>query len=210
MTTSAVAARPIDQSTGNPHVGRADLDVRCGRTQDDRKPVAMDPTKRHLAALAFVVCVLAGCGGGGDSGNTTSAGKGVTVTQWAGGLRQWGHGMQRAIDGISVLFSRPADVRKIQAGEPSVGRVLRRYERTLAACSDRVRRLGTPPASLMLAHREALHACVSLERASVLIGKGVAAFQRGLGPDVVNTTAQPLSDGEDGVRRAQLDVVPSP
>jgi hypothetical protein len=189
MTTSAVAARPIDQSTGNPHVGRADLDVRCGRTQDDRKPVAMDPTKRHLAALAFVVCVLAGCGGGGDSGNTTSAGKGVTVTQWAGGLRQWG---------------------QIQAGEPSVGRVLRRYERTLAACSDRVRRLGTPPASLMLAHREALHACVSLERASVLIGKGVAAFQRGLGPDVLNTTAQPLSDGEDGVRRAQLDVVPSP
>jgi len=116
--------------------------------------------------------------------------------------------MQRAIDGISVLFSRPADVRRIQAGEPGVGRVLRRYERTLAACSDRVRRLGTPPDSLVLAHREALHACVSLERAAVLIGKGVSAFQRGLGPDVLNTTAQPLSDGEDGVRRAQLDVVP--
>jgi hypothetical protein len=115
--------------------------------------------------------------------------------------------MRRAIDGISVLFSRPADVRGIQAGEPRVGRVLRGYERTLAACSARVRRLGTPPESLVLAQHEALHACKSLERAAVLIGRGVAAFQRGLGPDVLNTTADPLTAGEDGIRRAQLDLV---
>jgi hypothetical protein len=180
--------------------------VRERKTTGNR--VAMDPTKRHLAALAFVVCVLAGCGGGGGSATSTSAEKGADAAQWAGGLRRWGLGMQRAINGISVLFSRPADVRSIEAGEPRVGRTLRRYERTLAACSERVRRLGTPPESFVLAHREALHACVSLERAAVLIGKGVTAFQRGLGPDVLNTTAEPLSAGEDGVRRAQLDVVP--
>ena len=116
--------------------------------------------------------------------------------------------MRRAIDGISVLFSRPADVRAIQAGNGRVGQMLRDYERTLAACTERVRRLGTPPESLVLAQREALHACRSLERASVLIGKGVAAFQQGLGPDVLNTTAAPLSAGEDGVRRAQLDLAP--
>jgi hypothetical protein len=179
--------------------------VRERKTTGSR--VAMDPTKRHLAALVFVVCVLAGCGGGG-SATSTSAEKGATAAQWAGGLRRWGLGMQRAIDGLSVLFSRPADVRRIEAGEPRVGRTLRRYERTLAACSERVRRLGTPPTSFVLAHREALHACVSLERAAVLIGKGVAAFQQGLGPDVLNTTAEPLSAGEDGVRRAQLDVAP--
>jgi len=166
----------------------------------------MDPTKRHLAALALVVCVLAGCGGG--SATSTSAEKGADAAQWAGGLRRWGLGMQRAINGISVLESRPADVQRIEAGEPRVGRKLRRYERTLAACSERVRRLGAPPESLVLAHREALHACVSLERAAVLIGKGVAAFQRGLGPDVLNSSAAPLSAGEDGVRRAQLDVLP--
>ena len=162
----------------------------------------MEPTKRQLAALALV-CVLAGCGGG----STTSATERAAATQWAGGLRQWGLGMRRAIDGISVLFSRPADVRGIQAGEPRVGRMLRKYERTLAACSARVTRLGAPPESLVLAQHEALHACKSLERAAVLIGRGVAAFQRGLGPDVLNTTAEPLSAGEDGVRRAQLDLV---
>jgi hypothetical protein len=116
--------------------------------------------------------------------------------------------MRRAIDGISVLFSSPADVRGIQAGEHRVGQKLRSYERALAGCSERVRRLDTPPESLVLAQREALHACVSLERAAVLIGRGVAAFQRGLGPDVLNTTAEPLSAGEDGVRRALLDLVP--
>jgi hypothetical protein len=164
----------------------------------------MDLTMRQLAALALVVCVLAGCGGG----STTAAGNGTAAAQWSGGMRQWGLEMQRAIDGISVLFSRPADVRGIQAGERRVGQKLRRYERALAACSERVRQLGAPPASLVLAQREALHACVSLERAAVLIGKGVAAFQRGLGPDVLNTTAEPLSAGEDGIRRAQLDLLP--
>jgi hypothetical protein len=170
-----------------------------------REPVAMDLTRRHLVALlALLACLLAGCGGGST---TTSATDRTAATQWSGGLRQWGLGMRRAIDGISILFSRPADVRGIQAGEPRVGRTLREYERTLAACSARVRRLGTPPESLVLAQHEALHACKSLERAAVLIGRGVAAFQRGLGPDVLNTTAEPLSAGEDGVRRAQLDVV---
>ena len=114
--------------------------------------------------------------------------------------------MRRAINGISVVFSRPADVRGIQAGSPRVGRLLREYERSLAACSARVRRLGSPPESLVLAQHEALHACRSLERAAVLIGRGVVAFQRGLGPDVLNGTAEPLSAGEDGVRPAQLDL----
>lgn len=135
-----------------------------------------------------------------------SANDRAAATQWAGGLRQWSLRMTRAIDGISVMFSRPADVRGIQAGEPRVGRRLRVYERALAACSARVRRLGAPPEPLLLAQHEALHACKSLERAAVLINKGVTAFQRGLGPAVLNTTAEPLSAGEDGVRRAQLDL----
>jgi hypothetical protein len=167
----------------------------------------MDLSKRHLAALALLVCVLAGCGGGGGS-TTSSATDRAAAAQWSGGLRQWGLVMRRAIDGISIVFSRPADVRGIQAGNPRVARLLREYERSLAGCSVRVRRLGAPPESLVLAQHEALHACRSLERAAVLIGRGVVAFQRGLGPDVLNGTAEPLSAGEDGVRRAQLDLVP--
>jgi hypothetical protein len=128
--------------------------------------------------------------------------------RWAGGLRQWGSGMTRAINGISLMFSRPADVQGIQAGNRRINARLDRYEQTLAECSLRVERLGAPPASLMLAKREALHACISLERAAVLIRKGIAAFQHGLGPQLLDGSGDPLSAGQDGVRRAQLDLVP--
>jgi hypothetical protein len=42
----------------------------------------------------------------------------------------------------------------------------------------------------------------------VLIRKGIAAFQHGLGPQLLNGTGEPLTAGEDGIRRAQLDLVP--
>ena len=122
-------------------------------------------------------------------------------------MRQWGSGMTRAINGISVLFSRPAAVRGIQAGDRRIEETLTRYERTLASCSAQVRRLGTPPATLVLPEREALHACKSLERAAALVRQGVSDVQQGLGFDVLNGTDEPLSAGEDGVRRAQLDLV---
>ena len=70
-----------------------------------------------------------------------------------------------------------------------------------------MRRLGAPPAALVLADREALHACKSLERAAALVRRGVSDVQQGLGFDVLNGTDEPLSAGEDGVRRAQLDLV---
>ena len=149
---------------------------------------------------------LAGCGGGAS---TKTAADVAATAHWVVGLRHWGAGMTTAINGISVLFSRPADVRGIQSGDHQIALVLRRYELALAGCSARVERLGAPPATLVLAQREALHACVSLERAAKLIRNGVAAFQRGLGPDVLNATGEPLSAGEDGVRRAQLDLVPN-
>jgi hypothetical protein len=60
----------------------------------------------------------------------------------------------------------------------------------------------------VLAKREAPHACISLECAAVLIRKGIAAFQHGLGaPQLLNGTGEPLAAGEDGIRGAQLDLV---
>jgi hypothetical protein len=153
--------------------------------------------------VAIVVVVLAGCGGSSGTNSQQRAAE----RHWSGGLRAWGSGMTQAIDGISVLFSRPADVRGIQAGDRQVNAKLTRYERTLAGCSERVKRLGVPPASLELAKREAIHACISLERAAVLIRKGIAAFRHGLGPQLLNGTGEPLTAGQDGIRRAQLDLV---
>ena len=154
--------------------------------------------------MAILVFVLAGCGGGSSA---TRSQERAAAAQWAGGLRHWGSGMSRAINGISVLFSEPAAVRGIQAGDRRVEEELARYERTLAGCSAQVRRLGAPPAALVLADREALHACKSLERAAALVRRGVSDVQQGLGFDVLNGTDEPLSAGEDGVRRAQLDLV---
>ena len=148
--------------------------------------------------------VLAGCGGGGSGSNTAARDK-AAAARWASGLHAWGNGMNHVIDGISILFSQPADVRGIQAGSHRVGVLLARYEQTLANCSSRVQRLGAAPATLELARKEALHACVSLERAARLIRNGVREFQHGLGPDVLNSTSDPLSAGQDGVRRALLD-----
>ena len=159
---------------------------------------------RHLCAAALVALVLAGCGGG--SGTRETQADKEAVAQWANGLHSWGSAMNRSINGISLLFSRPADVRGIQAGNHRVGALLARYDRTLAGCSARVRQLGAAPVPLALARGEALHACVSLERAASLIRRGVVAFQRGLGPGLLNSTSEPLAAGEDGVRRAVLDV----
>jgi len=152
----------------------------------------------------LLVVMLAGCGGGG-AGTKASAQEKAAAARWAHGLHAWGTGMTHVIDGISIIFSQPADVRGIQAGSHRVGVLLARYEQTLGGCSSRVRRLGAAPASLELARKEALHACISLERAARLIRNGVREFQHGLGPDVLNSTSDPLSAGQDGVRRALLD-----
>jgi hypothetical protein len=170
-------------------------------------PCSVASTHLRVGAAALAAAVVAGCGAGSDSGTKTRA-TDAAVAKWAVGLRAWGSGMNTAINGISILFSRPASVRGIQSGNARVGRQLRNYERTLAACSTRVERLGEAPAALELARKEALHACISLEHAARAIRAGVAAFQRGLGPDALNATAEPLSAGEDGVRRAQLDLTP--
>jgi hypothetical protein len=162
----------------------------------------------RAVAVAVLVLALAACGGrGADSSQTPSAN--AAGVRWSAGLHAWGVRMNRAIDGISVLFSQPADVRGIQSGNARVGAILARYEETLGGCSILVARLGAPPPALVLARREALHACASLEHAADLVRSGVRRFQQGLGPDVLDNTSEPLSAGEDGVRRALLDAHPA-
>jgi len=165
----------------------------------------------RAAAVALLALSLAACGGGSSSRTTTqSAAARAAEQRWATGLREWGAGMRGAIDGLSFLFSHPSAVQQIEAGEARTSAKLRRYERVLAACSVRVHRLGAPPGGFRIAQHEALNACRSLERAAALIRRGVTNFQSGLGPDLLNASAAPLANGEDGVRRAQLDLAPQP
>jgi hypothetical protein len=141
-------------------LGVPDLQNRQGRAAHGwvgSTPTPLHLMARHLLAAALVVLVLAGCGG---SSSSESQGDKAVAARWASGLHSWGSAMNHSIDGISLLFSRPADVRGIQAGNHRVGVLLTRYTQALAGCSARVERLGVAPATLSLARGEALHACI--------------------------------------------------
>jgi hypothetical protein len=168
------------------------------------------PVARCAPALALACLALAACGGGGTPSTTEqSQAQQAHAARWSAGLRRWGTAMRGAIDGLSLAFSRPADVQAIQAGEARVRAVLHRYETTLAGCTVTVNRLGEAPAALELARREAVHACVNLERGGRLVQRGVAQLERGLGPELLSAASEPLGAGEDGVRRALLDLRPA-
>jgi hypothetical protein len=160
---------------------------------------------RRVLAAALLVVILVACGGEGGGSSTQETTSAATV-RWQAGLRAWGTDMRGAINGISLLFSRPADVRRIESGDLGTGAALRRLERALAACTARVQRLGPAPPPLRLARAEALHACVSLERAAGLIRRGVTQVQGGQGVTLLNLSGASLARGEDGVRRAVLDL----
>jgi hypothetical protein len=163
---------------------------------------------RRVLVAALLVVMLAACGGEGGDSSTQQTTPTATV-RWQSGLRAWGTGIRRAINGISVLFSRPADVRRIESGDVRAVAALRRFERTLAACTDRVQQLGAAPPPLRIARAEALHACISLERAAGLIRRGVAQVQGGQGLTLLDLSGASLAAGEDGVRRAVLDLSPA-
>jgi hypothetical protein len=166
---------------------------------------------RRVIPLALVCLSLAACGGGGGgSHETTQATKAeqARIAHWSAGLRRWGAGMRAAINGLSVVFSSPADVEAIQAGSKRTRTILHRYETVLGACSAGVRRLGPAPARLVIARREALNACTSLERGAGLVRRGITQIENGLGVDLLSASSEPLGAGEDGVRRALLDLRP--
>jgi hypothetical protein len=162
-------------------------------------------------ALALVCLVLAGCGGGGNgAGSTTreTAAQAAQRLHFATGLRRWGVNMRTAMNGITAMFARPADVRAIEAGAPRTHAQLRRYEEALVACSAVVRHLGTAPRLLELARLEALHACRSIELGGRLVRAGVSRVGGGQGFDTLDRASTVLAAADDGVRRALLDLTP--
>ena len=88
----------------------------------------------RVAALVCLVLALSACGGNGTHNQSSDA-----AARWTAGLRHWGAGMTGAINGISVLFSRPSSVRGIQAGNRRTMAKLRTYEVTLAGCAAAVK-----------------------------------------------------------------------
>lgn len=153
--------------------------------------------------MTLLLLALSACGGSNAPKTDT-----VAEAHWSEGLRAWGKGMTDSIDGLSSLFGHAATVQGLEAGDRKTTAILRRYMGVLRDCGARVRRLGVAPARLELARKEGLHACVRLQQAAELIGVGIANLAAGRGMDVLNQASDPLADGQDGIRRALLDLAP--
>ena len=164
---------------------------------------------RRLPLAVLIVLALAACGGSAAKQRQEKA-TAAAEAQWRTALTSWGTSMTRALNGISVVFSQPAQVKGIEASDPRTLARLRRLEQTLLGCTVAVTRLGDAPATLADSHREALHACLALEQGASLVRSGVREVQNGLGVDLLNRSSVSLAAGQDGVRRAELDLTPSP
>ena len=153
--------------------------------------------------MALLLLALSACG-------SSNAPKADTVAEahWSAGMHAWAKGMRDSIDGLSSLFGHVATVQGLEAGDKRTTATLSRYVGILRGCSARVRELGAAPARLELARKEGLHACGRLQAAAELIRVGVANLAAGRGMDVLNQASDPLTDGQDAIRRALLDLTP--
>jgi hypothetical protein len=161
----------------------------------------------RTAAAALIILSLAGCGKSAAKKQQDAAAA-AAAAHWRSGLTHWGASMQGAINGLSVLFSDPASVRGLQAGDKRTGAKLARFEHTLSGCTAAVERIGSAPAAFAASRREALRACTDLEHGAELVRTGITQLQHGLGVDLLNQSSAALGTGEDEVRRAKLDLRP--
>jgi hypothetical protein len=160
---------------------------------------------RRILASASIVLALTACGGNAEKKKENAANAAVAA-HWRTGLRHWGVTMTKAINGLSVIFSRPSDVLGIQSGDKVIAARLSTFESTLFACTQTVTGLGAAPTALLTARAEALSACTQLQKGAALIRDGVRQLQGGQGVDLLNRSSEPLGAGQDQVRRAQLDL----
>jgi hypothetical protein len=158
---------------------------------------------RRLPAAALIVLAVAACGG-----HTAKTPPPPTAAEshWRSGLVKWGASMRSAIDGVSVIFSQPSSVRGVESGDRRTAVKLRRLENALSGCATAIQKLGEAPATFAVAHHQALRACAALQHGSALIRAGVRQVQHGLGFDLLTQSSDALATGQDGVRRALLDL----
>jgi hypothetical protein len=116
---------------------------------------------------------------------------------WRAGIGRWNREMRAALNGMSLLFSRPGPVQLLQAADRKTGAQLARFDETLAHCSATVEALGQVPDGLTQAHELALRACANLEDGIRLVESGVSALQQGLGSELIDRASAPLGAGQD-------------
>jgi hypothetical protein len=125
---------------------------------------------------------------------------------WRTGIVLWHRTMLRALDGISLIFSRPGSLSTLQKPSSRLSATLGTFELTLAGCSATVRKLGPVPPALATAGKYALDACHSLERGEQLIESAMVELRKTDLNDPLNQVS-PLKSAADPLAAGQNEMV---
>jgi hypothetical protein len=173
---------------------------------------------RARRGAVFIVVILAlslgGAACGGTTAKTTTSAAAVKAAEaeWRVGLGRWRVSMLRALDGISLIFSRADSVARLEARHSKTSVRLERYEFTLASCAVVLRQLGPVPQALQLSSHYAGQACENLERGARLVVQAVSQLARVASVDPLNRASVPLGTGQSELTtavRAALDIQPT-
>jgi hypothetical protein len=139
---------------------------------------------RPAAALALAVPALAlgasACGGSSATKPSVEEQR-ATEQSWRAGLLRWGHSMQGALDGLSVIFATEGSLARVRTAGSSTSASLSTFELTILRCTRDVRSLGPVPDVFAAAGRYALQACASLEQGEREVEGVVTSLRRGGG-----------------------------
>jgi len=171
---------------------------------------------RRGAAFTLVILALtlgaAACGGTSAKTTTSAVERKVAEAHWRVGLGRWRASMLRALDGISLIFSREASVAKLEVRHSETSDRLERYEFTLANCSVVLRELGPVPQRLQLSGQYAGQACDALQRGTLLVVRAVSELGRVASVDPLDEASVPLGAGQSELTtatRAALEIPPT-
>ena len=171
---------------------------------------------RRGAVFTLVILALAlgaaACGRSSAKTTTSPAAISAAEAQWRVGLGRWRASMLRALDGISLIFSRQASLALLQARHSQTSVRLEGYEFTLANCTVVLRRLGPVPEQLQLSSHYAGQACENLERGARLVVRAVSQLGLVASIDPLDQASIPLGAGQAELTtatRAAVEIPPT-
>ena len=171
---------------------------------------------RRGAAFTLVILALtlgaAACGGTNAKTTTSAARLKAAEAHWRVGLGRWRASMLRALDGISLIFSREDSLVRLQTRHSTTSIRLERYEFTLANCTVVLRQLGPVPQRLELSGRYAGQACENLQLGVRLVVRAVSLLGRVASVDPLEQASIPLGAGQTELTtatRAALEIPPT-
>jgi hypothetical protein len=171
---------------------------------------------RRGAVFTLVILALtlgaAACGGTSAKTTTSQVQLKAAEVHWRVGLGRWRASMLRALDGISLIFSRQDSLARLATRHSATSVRLEGYEVTLANCTVVLRQLGPVPQRLQLSSRYAGQACESLQQGVRLVLRAVSQLGRVASVNPLDQASVPLGAGQSELTtatRAAVEVPPT-